>query len=130
MIRQVSQVVSHDWSDRFQNIWYGVGDDTCDSDIDPSNQDQYIVWANGGLGETAFIHFNRADGELLWLHNSPWLHVYVVHSIPIFTPRRACASKGLCDPSCPFIYIFIYIYIYIYVADPGRKRTLFHSDFC
>ena len=24
-------------------------------------------------------------------------------------PARACASKGLCDRSCPFIYIYIYI---------------------
>ena len=44
-------------------------DGECDIDFDPSNQDQYIVWANGPLGdngdagETAFIHFTRSGGK-------------------------------------------------------------------
>lgn len=37
--------------------------DRCDRAIDPSNQNQYIVWGIGGLGETAFKHFARANGE-------------------------------------------------------------------
>ena len=40
-------------------------DDECDIPIDVTRTDQYIVWANGGLGATAFIHFDRADRE--WL---------------------------------------------------------------
>lgn len=45
-------------------------DDSCDIPISPTNMNQYIVWATGGLGETAFIHFNRADrkffDKVLW----------------------------------------------------------------
>ena len=40
-----------------------AADTTCDSTMDPS-QDQYIVWGVGGLGETAFKHFIRAECEL------------------------------------------------------------------
>ncbi len=36
-------------------------DTTCDLPIDPDNQDQYIVWGVGGLGNTAFKHFARAS---------------------------------------------------------------------
>ena len=32
-------------------------------DLDPDNEDQYIVWGVGGLGETAFRHFVRAEGK-------------------------------------------------------------------
>ena len=39
-----------------------AGDD-CEKDIDPANVNQYIVWATGGLGETAFIHSERSGGE-------------------------------------------------------------------
>ncbi|XP_064399010.1 mucin-2-like isoform X2 [Halichondria panicea] len=35
--------------------------DTCDLPVDPGNQNQYIVWGVGGLGETAFQHFKRAS---------------------------------------------------------------------
>ena len=27
----------------------------------------------------------------------------------LFTPHRACASKGLCDRSCPVIYLYIFV---------------------
>ena len=40
-----------------------VADSTCDITIDPDNADQYIVWGIGGLGETAFKHFDRAEGR-------------------------------------------------------------------
>ena len=40
-----------------------TGDDDCDIDVDPTNVNQYIVWANGGLGETAFIHFRRSGSQ-------------------------------------------------------------------
>ena len=36
---------------------------TCDRPIDPTNQNQYIVWGIGSLGETAFQHHTRATGE-------------------------------------------------------------------
>jgi hypothetical protein len=39
------------------------GDTGCDQVINPNLMNQYIVWANGGLGETAFIHFTRSDRE-------------------------------------------------------------------
>ena len=39
-----------------------LADSTCDRNIDPGNTNQYIVWGVGGLGETAFKHFIRADG--------------------------------------------------------------------
>ena len=35
---------------------------TCDRPIDPANQNQYIVWSIGSLGETAFQHHTRAQG--------------------------------------------------------------------
>ena len=37
-------------------------DGTCDRAIDPTNQNQYIVWGIGALGETAFQHHTRATG--------------------------------------------------------------------
>ena len=39
-------------------------DDSCDISFDPANMNQYIVWANGRLGETVFYHFSRAGREL------------------------------------------------------------------
>ena len=38
-------------------------DSTCDLPIDPLNENQYIVWGVGGLGETAFRHFLRAQSQ-------------------------------------------------------------------
>ena len=35
---------------------------TCDRPIDPTNQNQYIVWGIGSLGATAFQHHTRAQG--------------------------------------------------------------------
>ena len=40
-----------------------AADTTCDRTMDPG-QNQYTVWAVGGLGETAFKHFIRAEGML------------------------------------------------------------------
>lgn len=45
-------------------------DSTCDLPIDPSNEEQYIVWGVGGVGETAFKHFERANGESGPKHNN------------------------------------------------------------
>ena len=42
-----------------------TADSDCDQDFDPDNEEQFIVWAIGGLGETAFIHFERADRKLM-----------------------------------------------------------------
>ena len=43
--------------------WYNdtCAGDECDLPLDPDNEDQYIVWGVGGLGETAFQHFIRAN---------------------------------------------------------------------
>ena len=38
---------------------------TCDRAIDPTNQNQYIVWGIGSLGETAFQHHTRASSEYI-----------------------------------------------------------------
>ena len=35
---------------------------TCDRPIDPTNQNQHIVWGIGSLGATAFQHHTRAQG--------------------------------------------------------------------
>ncbi len=40
---------------------HSSADNTCDLPIDPDNENQFIVWAVGGLGVTAFKHFTRAD---------------------------------------------------------------------
>jgi hypothetical protein len=40
---------------------FAAGDE-CDLPLDPDNEDQYVVWGVGGLGETAFRHFIRAQG--------------------------------------------------------------------
>jgi len=40
-----------------------VADSTCDIPIDPTNLNQYVVWAIGAVGDTAFKHFDRASGE-------------------------------------------------------------------
>ena len=46
-------------------------EDECDLALDP-DEDQYIVWGVGGLGETAFQHFKRATSNkhanIHWLH--------------------------------------------------------------
>ena len=42
-----------------------LGDSACDTNFNVSNQNQFIVWAIGGLGETAFIHFERANRKLI-----------------------------------------------------------------
>ena len=41
-------------------FFFFVADTVCDLPIDSSNTNQYIVWAVGGLGVTAFKHFSRA----------------------------------------------------------------------
>lgn len=37
-----------------------IGDTECDIDFDVNNQNQFIVWAIGGLDQTAFIHTERS----------------------------------------------------------------------
>ena len=38
-------------------------DADCDLPIDPTNEEQYIVWGVGPLGETAFRHFSRSGSK-------------------------------------------------------------------
>ena len=45
------------------NVWSTYTGDECDRDINPDNENQYIVWGVGGLGDTAFRHFVRAESE-------------------------------------------------------------------
>ena len=41
-----------------------IGDNgSCDRPIVPSNQNQYIIWGIGSLGETAFQHHTRAASK-------------------------------------------------------------------
>ena len=53
--------------DRFLHYWflthYTADAGTCDRAIDPTNQNQYIVWGVGALGATAFQHHTRASGK-------------------------------------------------------------------
>ena len=37
--------------------------DQCDRTLNTTVENQYIVWGMGGLEETAFIHFARAQSE-------------------------------------------------------------------
>jgi hypothetical protein len=46
---------------------FSAGDE-CDQDINPDNENQYIVWGVGGLGDTAFRHFVRAENGDAPLH--------------------------------------------------------------
>ena len=48
---------------RVCNVWSTYAGDECDKVIDPDNENQYIVWGVGGLGDTAFRHFVRAESE-------------------------------------------------------------------
>jgi hypothetical protein len=42
--------------------------DACDKAIDPDNENQYIVWGVGGLGDTAFRHFIQTSRSAAPLH--------------------------------------------------------------
>ena len=44
-----------------------LGDAACDSVINPETE-QYVVWAVGVLGETAFKHTRRAECKSLIIH--------------------------------------------------------------
>ena len=45
-------------------VLFSLADSVCDIEFNANSLDRYIVWAIGGLGETAFRHFIRADSEL------------------------------------------------------------------
>lgn len=44
-----------------------LDDSTCDINIDPTNSNQFIVWAIGGLGRTAFKHFINAKCKFFFI---------------------------------------------------------------
>ena len=55
-----------------------TGDDVCDLALDPDNENQYIVWGVGGLGETAFRHFTRAQSKAnTHTHTHVFTHMYI-----------------------------------------------------
>lgn len=56
----VSKINTHDMIISGTYSFYFSGD-MCDIALDPNSTNQYIVWAIGGLGETAFVHFSRAE---------------------------------------------------------------------
>ena len=60
---------------------YTADDGTCDRAIDPTNQNQYIVWGIGALGATAFQHHTRATGTCIHVDKRYHLvcsHVYII----------------------------------------------------
>ena len=85
-----------------------TGDDVCDLALDPDNENQYIVWGIGGLGETAFRHFTRAQSKAntdictamtLTLYCIPLICVYVQMGILHYiwgelAPVTACLSSA------------------------------------
>ena len=42
-------------------MYFHVADSTCDLTITP-DEDQYVLWAIGGIEQTAFKHFIRTEG--------------------------------------------------------------------
>ncbi|XP_064398586.1 protein Skeletor, isoforms B/C-like [Halichondria panicea] len=66
---------------------FSTSDDTCDLPIDPDNEEQYIVWAVGGLGNTAYKHFARASGTDEPIHLGR-------------SPVNSCSTPLVC-PDCP-----------------------------
>ena len=65
-----------------------VADNDCDIPIDPDNTEQYIVWAIGGLEETAFRHFTRSGFDTAPIHLGR-------------APLNECAGRTLSCQSCP-----------------------------
>ena len=64
--------------------------DACDLALDP-DEDQFIVWGVGGLGETAFKHFIRANGNTC-AHTQRYtcgvIYGYIVASVPGLPHKR------------------------------------------
>ena len=93
-----------------------TADTTCDTSIDPTNSNQYIVWAIGGLGETAFKHFLRADGKpccLYFVAYQDKVRNTIIENILMHagdstihlerTPEDQCVGVDLvCDSCDPF----------------------------
>ena len=90
-----------------------LADSTCDITIDPNNTNQYIVWGVGGLGETAFKHFIRADGRFstcTFSHIDSCTILYFYSSIatddPIHLgrePQDQCVGvQFVCESCIPF----------------------------
>ena len=48
-----------------------IGDSDCDLTFDPANE-QFVVWAIGGIEETAFRHFDRSGCKHPWLYEGYW----------------------------------------------------------
>ena len=100
-----------------------IADSTCDITIDPNNTNQYIVWGVGGLGETAFKHFIRANCMFVFIVYEDVL-LYVCISIvgddPIHlgrAPEDQCNNTQLASQSCNSVegtlYCFLSSYLYM-----------------
>ena len=86
-----------------------IADSTCDITIDPNNTNQYIVWGVGGLGETAFKHFIRANCKFVSnVYEDVLLYecISIVGDDPIHlgrAPEDQCNNTQLVCQSCmPF----------------------------
>ena len=51
-------------------MFYVADNGTCDRPLDPTNQNQYIVWGVGSLGATAFQHHTRATSKFFKKFNN------------------------------------------------------------
>jgi len=93
------------------HLSYSIADSTCDITIDPDNTNQYIVWGVGGLGETAFKHFIRAEGRCFYSHidacNMDYYYIFfIANDDPIHLgrdPNNQCIGvQFVCENCIPF----------------------------
>ena len=89
-------------------------DSDCDLILDPDNENQYIVWSIGGLGETAFRHFKNAPSDSAPLHFGR-------------TPSNDCPSEPLvCNECGPFegatIVALDDTHFTAQIGNPGQER--------
>ena len=92
-----------------------VADSTCDITIDPDNTNQYIVWGIGGLGETAFKHFDRADGRFY-----SFVYIVVVEESYIWSVVITVVCMWEFYSNCwqrTHNYVLSFIWIYSSTAD-------------
>lgn len=100
---------SHLFTYMFQKCYFpkfSAADTTCDNTLDPDTP-QFIVWAVGGVGATAFKHFNRASSKwaIAFYHNHSSscqhyifcqaLRIHGVHPSHIWLCSRSSTCKSV-----------------------------------